>query len=83
MVSCLILPWIEFGILTVTSFTVFIAKEAPRYPTGFASGLGLTVAAIPLLMLCTFLFWRHNKKIDARIAAGEVLNDQVDYKYVL
>lgn len=62
---------------------VFIAKEAPRYPTGFASGLGLTVAAIPLLMLCTFLFWRHNKKIDARIANGEVLNDQVDYKYVL
>lgn len=50
---------------------------------GFGVGLGITVFSFPLMLLMIFITLRHNKKIDARKAAGEELDDQVDYKYVI
>ncbi|KAF4626967.1 hypothetical protein G7Y89_g11188 [Cudoniella acicularis] len=67
------------------SSNVFITNQAPKYPVGFGTGLGITAFGIPLMFLAMFLFSQHNKKIDEKIAAlapGEELDDQVDYKYV-
>ena len=64
------------------SSNIFISKQAPRYPVGFGTGLGITVLSFPLMILVMVLFSRHNAKIEKRLADGEVLDDQVDYKYV-
>jgi len=67
------------------SSNVFITTQAPRYPVGFGTGLGITILAIPVMLLLMFLFSCHNKKIDAKMAAlkpGEELDNQVDFKYV-
>ncbi|KAH8654621.1 major facilitator superfamily domain-containing protein [Tricladium varicosporioides] len=79
---------VQLGIGNCANFVssnVFITTQAPRYPVGFGTGLGITAFGIPLMFLVMFLFSRHNKKIDEKIAAlapGEELDDQVDYKYV-
>lgn len=67
------------------SSNIFITKQAPRYPVGFGTGLGITAFGFPLMLLTIVLFVRHNKKIDEKKAAlgpGEELDNQVDYKYV-
>jgi F0F1-type ATP synthase assembly protein I len=67
------------------SSNVFITKQAPHYPVGFATGLGLTALALPVFAFVIVAFTRHNKKIEAKQAAlapGEQLDDQNDYKYV-
>lgn len=67
------------------SSNVFITTQAPHYPVGFGTGLGITTFAFPVMLLTIFLFIRHNKKIDEKRAAlkeGEELDDQLDYKYV-
>jgi hypothetical protein len=67
------------------SSNIFITTQAPEYPVGFGTGLGITALGFPLMLLVVFLFSRHNKKIDAkraRLGPGEVLDEQVDYKYV-
>jgi hypothetical protein len=67
------------------SSNVFITKQAPRYPVGFGTGLGITAFSFPVLLIVIAISIRHNKQIDAKRAAlapGEELDDQVDYKYV-
>lgn len=67
------------------SSNVFITTQAPKYPVGFGTGMGITAFAFPLMLILIFCFIKHNKKIDAKRAAlapGEELDDQVDYKYV-
>ncbi|KAN0094092.1 MFS general substrate transporter [Hyaloscypha variabilis] len=64
------------------SSNIFISKQAPRYPAGFGTGLGITILSFPLMLLVMVLFWRHNGTIEKRLADGEALDDQVDYKYV-
>jgi cbb3-type cytochrome oxidase subunit 3 len=69
----------------LVSSNVFITTQAPHYPVGFGTGLGLTVFALPVMGLLMFVFSRHNKNIDKKAAAlpiGQELDDQVDYKYV-
>lgn len=64
---------------------VFITTQAPRYPVGFGTGLGITAFALPVMLFLMFVFERHNRNIDRKIVAlrpGEELDDQVDYKYV-
>jgi len=64
---------------------VFITTQAPRYPVGFGTGLGLTAFALPVMALLMIVFARHNRNIDKKVAAlpvGQELDDQVDYKYV-
>ncbi len=67
------------------SSNVFITKQAPHYPVGFGTGLGVTALALPIMAFVIIEFTRHNKKIEAKLAAlapGEQLDDQIDYKYV-
>lgn len=64
---------------------VFITTQAPRYPVGFRTGLGITTFALPVMLLLMFVFSQHNKNIDRKIAAlqpGQELDDQIDYKYI-
>jgi hypothetical protein len=65
------------------SSNVFITTQAPRYPVGFGTGLGLTALGFPLVVLAMLLFTQHNRRLDAKIANGEQLDEDVDYKYVL
>ncbi|EPE36526.1 MFS general substrate transporter [Glarea lozoyensis ATCC 20868] len=65
------------------SSNIFITTEAPRYPTGFSVGMALTALALPVLGGVVLWFWMHNKKIRARMAAGAVLDNQVDFIYVI
>lgn len=61
---------------------VFIKKEAPYYPTGFRTGLGLTMAGAVICMIFVGLLWTHNKKLDKKRrdgAGGE--DNQVEYRY--
>lgn len=72
-------------ILKFIASNVFISTQAPKYPVGFATGLGITALAFPLTLLAIFLFTVHNKKVErkrAELGSEEELDDQVDYKYV-
>ncbi|KIW00220.1 uncharacterized protein PV09_08260 [Verruconis gallopava] len=64
------------------SSNIFITKQAPRYPVAFRTGVSITGLCFPVLALTIFLFKLHNKKIAKREAAGEVLDEQKDFKYV-
>jgi hypothetical protein len=46
------------------------------------TGASITALCFPILAATLFLFISHNKKIAQQEAAGEVLDDQKDYKYV-
>ena len=80
---------LQFGLGNCANFVssnVFISNQAPRYPVGFGTGLGITCFSFALMVFTIIGFMRHNKKIDEKIAAlapGEELDDQVDYKYVI
>jgi hypothetical protein len=64
------------------SSNIFIKTQAPRYPSAFRTGVAITALCFPILAGTLFLFTRHNKKIEKKIAAGKVLDDQREYKYV-
>lgn len=67
------------------SSNVFITTQSPRYPVGFGTGLGITAAALPIMLATMAIFIYHNKKVERKTAAlqpGEELDDQVDYKFV-
>lgn len=67
------------------SSNVFITTQAPKYPVGFGTGLGITAFSFPLFVVVMIIFKRHNAMIDkkrAALAPGEELDSQVDYKYV-
>lgn len=80
---------IQLGLGNCANFVssnVFIKKQAPKYPVGFGTGLGITCFALPVELFVLWLFIRHNKQMDRKAAAlapGEELDDQIDYKYVL
>jgi len=41
----------------------------------------MTALCFPFLALTLFIFIRHNRKIDKKVAAGQALDDQ-DFKFV-
>ncbi len=53
------------------SSNVFITGEAPRYPTGFTTGLVLTFVGGLATILFTALLWNANRRADKRVADGE------------
>lgn len=79
---------IQLGLGNCANFVssnIFITTQAPKYPVGFGTGLGITALGFPLMLLVMFLFSRHNRRVEAKQAAlspGEILDEQVDYKYV-
>ncbi|KAJ4305760.1 High-affinity nicotinic acid transporter [Kalmusia sp. IMI 367209] len=57
---------------------VFIKGEAPFYPTGFRTGLGITVMGAAFCLIHVALLWWHNQKLDRREAEER---DQLGYRY--
>jgi hypothetical protein len=62
------------------SSNVFIKTEAPRYPTAFRTGLGLTAAGAVFCVIYVGLLWRHNQKLAKEKRATGRVNDQ-EYRY--
>lgn len=60
---------------------VFIKKEAPFYPTGFRTGLGLTIAGAVICLVYVALLWRHNQKLARKRAELGGEDDQKLWKY--
>ncbi|KAL4899041.1 hypothetical protein BDW74DRAFT_120214 [Aspergillus multicolor] len=74
---------IQFGLGNCANFVVsnvFIDKQKPTYPVGFAMGLGITVVAFPIMLGVVVWFLRHNKRVRGE---GGVLYSKEAYKYVL
>ncbi len=44
---------------------IFLASEAPRYPTGYGTGLGICCAAIVAAFVLRFAYARENRRRDA------------------
>lgn len=60
---------------------VFIKKEAPRYPTAFRTGLGLTVAGAVFCLTYVGILWRHNQKLRQKRSETGGVDDQKEYIY--
>ncbi|PKK53924.1 hypothetical protein CI102_1173 [Trichoderma harzianum] len=63
---------------------VFITKQAPTYPTGFATGVGFaTLATVSILLVTGALAW-HNRQFDRKHRdGGENVEDQENFRYML
>ncbi|KAF1967825.1 MFS general substrate transporter [Bimuria novae-zelandiae CBS 107.79] len=60
---------------------VFIKTEAPFYPTGFRTGLGVTIAGAAFCLLHVALLWWHNQKLEKKRADIGGEDDQHEYRY--
>ncbi|KAJ4351465.1 High-affinity nicotinic acid transporter [Didymosphaeria variabile] len=60
---------------------VFIKGEAPFYPTGFRTGLGITVAGAAFCVMHVALLWWHNQKLSRKRAEVGGEDDQREYRY--
>ncbi|KAF2867779.1 major facilitator superfamily domain-containing protein [Massariosphaeria phaeospora] len=60
---------------------VFIKIESPFYPSGFRTGLGVTVAGAVVCMVFVGLLWWHNRKLDAKRKEFGGEDDQKEYRY--
>lgn len=79
---------VQLGIGNCANFVasnVFITTEAPRYPTGFATGVGFASLSIVALILVVIALTWHNREFDRRHpdAAADAVEDQEDFRYVL
>jgi cyanate permease len=63
------------------SSNVFIKTEAPRYPTAFRTGLGLTVAGAVFCVVYVGLLVRHNRRLAKERSAGGDVDEQKEYMY--
>lgn len=59
------------------SANVFITGEAPKYQTGFTTGLVITIVGLVAACLMEFILVRKNKAADMREARGEVETEMV------
>ena len=46
----------------IAGSNIYIASQAPKYPTGFGTGLGVCVAAVIMAFVLRILFARENRK---------------------
>jgi hypothetical protein len=60
---------------------VFIKDEAPYYPKGFSTGLGLTIAGAAACFIYLGLLRWHNQKMDRKRREYGGTDDQIEYKY--
>jgi hypothetical protein len=54
---------------------IFLARESPKYPTGFGTSLAFGLAGIFCLLAVTYLYHRHNTKY------ADVDEDEIRAKY--
>ncbi|KAL5342102.1 major facilitator superfamily domain-containing protein [Aspergillus crustosus] len=74
---------LQFGLGNCANFVasnVFITKQQPTYPVGFATGLAITAAAFPIMVGVVVWFLGHNRRLVRN--AGSV-DERWAYKYVL
>jgi hypothetical protein len=63
---------------------VFITKQAPKYPTGFATGVGFASLAVVSILVVTAALALHNRRFDQESRDGaEKAEDQENFRYVL
>lgn len=78
---------VQLGIGNCANFVasnVFIMKQAPEYPTGFATGVGFAALAIVSILLVTGALAWHNRQFDRRAREKDgQLEDQENYRYML
>lgn len=78
---------IQLGLGNCANFVasnVFITKQKPRYPSGFRTGLAITVVGIVACFVHAGLLRSHNQKLERkREGTGEGEDTQTEYKYVL
>jgi Major Facilitator Superfamily len=79
---------VQLGIGNCANFVasnVFITTQAPRYPTGFATGVGFACLSIVTLILVVIALMWHNKEFDRRHpnTGADAVEDQEDFRYVL
>jgi hypothetical protein len=60
---------------------VFIKTESPFYPTGYRTGLGLTIAGAAICMIYVGILWLHNRKLDKKRGSSGAQDDQHEYRY--
>ena len=46
----------------IAGSNIFIAGQAPKYPTGFGTGLGISIAALIMAFILRKIFDNENKK---------------------
>lgn len=63
------------------SANVFIKAEAPYYPRGFSTGLGLTVAGAAACLIYLGLLRWHNEKLGQKKDGHVGTDNQSEYKY--
>lgn len=78
---------VQLGIGNCANFVasnVFITQERPKYPTGFATGVGITAFAVATLLAVTLALAWHNRKFE-RKHRGERQSgrDQDEFRYLL
>ncbi|KAK3191427.1 hypothetical protein K4F52_002638 [Lecanicillium sp. MT-2017a] len=77
---------VQLGIGNCANFVasnVFIKKQSPQYPTGFATGIGLAALSIICIILLTLGLGWHNRRFEQIVDEGEGIKDQENFKYVL
>lgn len=78
---------VQLGIGNCANFVasnVFILHEKPKYPTGFATGVGLAALGTAGVILVTLALAWHNKKFDQNNPEeAEKVEDQENFRYVL
>lgn len=78
---------VQLGIGNCANFVasnVFITTQAPRYPTGFATGVGFGSLAIVSIILVTGALVWHNRRFDRKNRGGDgSVEDQENFRYVL
>lgn len=63
---------------------VFITTQAPKYPTGFATGVGFATLAIVSILLVVGALVMHNRQFDRKNQHdNENVEDQDNFRYVL
>lgn len=60
---------------------VFIKRQAPRYPTAFRTGFGITVAGAVFCIVYVGLLWRHNQLLARKRRDDGGEDDQKEYMY--
>ena len=79
---------VQLGIGNCANFVasnVFITHQAPKYPTGFATGVGFASLSIATLIVVIVILNWHNRKFDQRHpnVGPDDVEDQEDFRYVL
>lgn len=77
---------VQLGVGNCANFVasnVFIKTQSPRYPVGFATGIGLAALGVLCTILVTAALAWHNRKFDTRSHRTKDDDDQEHFRYVL